>query len=191
MRANVASYKKQQLDDKLVEKIQQLMAIDGQAGLTTKVCMLAGLTESEAMYCYNQEICDNYCCSCHRLHIISKRNGLTIIVMNWARDHGRRCYFTLMPTLLWERFRELPAFNESDIRAASKIVKEAAGIELSCICKIFYALMRKTMDSNQIDILCGKAKPSAASSCLLYGLDEMTASYIDGWAAANVILPVI
>ncbi|HEX2557917.1 MAG TPA: hypothetical protein VHK86_06310 [Nitrososphaera sp.] len=178
-------------EEKLVEKIHQLMAVDGQAGLAAKVCMLAGLTESEVLYCFNQEICDNSGCSCHKLHIINKRNGMTIIVINWTRDHGRRIYFALMPSLLWERFRELTAFNESDIRSASKATKEAAGIELADTCKLFYAVMKKTMSDEQIDILSGKAAPAAAKCCILFGIDQLVRCYLDGWERVGVILPIL
>jgi hypothetical protein len=187
------SRSKNQREEKLVEKIHQLMAMDGQTGLVAKVCMLAGLTENEALYCYNQEVCDNSAsrCSCHKLHIINKRNGMTIIVINWARDHGRRVYFTLMPTLLWDRFRALTAFNESDIRAAGKVVKESAGIELSCVCRIFYAIMKQITNEEQIDILSGKASLAAAKCCLLFGIDELVRRYVDGWERVGVILPIL
>jgi hypothetical protein len=177
--------------DKLVEKIHKLMAIDGQAGLVAKVCVLAGLTEDEALYCYNQEICDNSCCNCHKLHIINKRNGMTIVIINWARDHDRKIYFALMPTLLWDRFRALTAFNESDIGAADKVVKESVGIELSCVCKIFYSLMQKMMNSDQVAVLVGNAKPCAARWCLLFELDEMLERYVRAWENAGIVLPVI
>ena len=127
--------------------------MDGQAGLVAKVCMLAGMTESEALYSFNQEICDNIpSCSCHKLHIINKRNGMTTILVGWAdHDNGSRIYFALMPTLLWEHFRAITGFDDLDIRTSSKIVKKETMIRLSCICKIFYAVMKTSMDEKQLD----------------------------------------
>jgi hypothetical protein len=115
-----------QRDERLFEKIHQVMEMDGQAGLAAKVCMFAGLTESEVAYCHNQEVCNNPCCNCHKLHIINRRNGMTVVVVNWSRG-GRRIYLALLPTLLWEQFRTLTGFNESDIRATAKIVKKETG----------------------------------------------------------------
>ena len=189
MRAKVANHNKQ--NEKLIEKIHQIMEIDGQAGLTIKVCLLAGLTESEALYCFNQEICDNFCCSCHKLHVITKQNGVTIIILNWTRDNGRRIYFAILPTLLWQRFRELASFNEADIIAAAKVVKKAAGMELPCVCRIFYAVMKTAMDKNQIDILVGKASPCAAKCLLLSNLDYLTDNYVNGWQQVGLVLPVL
>jgi hypothetical protein len=96
-----------------------------------------------------------------------------------------------MPSLLWERFRELTSFNESDIRAADKVVKQSAGIDLSCVCRIFYAVMKQTTTEEQIDILSGKASPAAAKCCLLFGIDELVRRYVDGWERVGVILPIL
>jgi hypothetical protein len=183
---------KKQREERLVEKIHQMMAIGGQAGLVAKVCMLAGLNESEALYCFNQEICDNSpgCCSCHKLHIINKRNGLTVVVINWSRRNGRRIYFAMMPTVLWERFRGLTTLNEADIQAMNKILKKA-GIGLSCLARIFYTVMKTTMDDSQIDVLVGKANPCIARCLLFSDLKDLISSYLDGWQQVGLVLPVL
>ena len=189
---NTQTRSRNQREEKLVEKIQQLMAIDGQAGLVAKVCMLAGLTEREALYCFNQEICDNFCCSCHKLHIINKRNGMTIIVINWTRDHDKRIYFALMPTLLWERFRSLTTLNEADVRAANSILKKVAKVNFSCLSKIFYVIMKDEMSAGQIDALVGKASRSAVAKCLLLDdLDSLIDNYIKSWSKVGLVLPVL
>ena len=192
MRAKIAIRKKQQHYEKLVEKIQQLMAIDSEQGLTAKVALLSGLRKEEMIYAYCQEICDNAsCCGCHKLHVIDKRNGLAIVSLNWIQSDKQRCYFTMLPALLWQQFRSLPAFNESDIKAADKAVSKAAGIKLSDIRSIFSQVMRGTMNSGQVDILIGVASQSAARSSFVLGIDEMVRYYVLAWERAGVILPVL
>jgi hypothetical protein len=116
---------------------------------------------------------------------------MTVVIINWTRDHCRRIYFALMPTLLWDRFRALTAFNESDIRAAGKVVKESAGIELSCLARIFYTVMKTTLHASQIDVLVGKASPCAAKCLLLSELDDLCDNYVNAWQKVELILPVL
>ena len=188
MEAKVARYKKEQLD----EKVQQLMAIQGESGLTAKVALLSGLRKKEMIYAYCQEICDNVsCCGCHKLHIIDKRNGLVIVSLNWIRNDVHRCYFAILPMMLWQQFRSLPAFNEGDIKAADKLVSKAAGIKFSDIRSIFGQVMRGTMNTRQVEILIGAASQSAARSSFVLGIDEMSRCYVLAWEKAGVILPVL
>jgi hypothetical protein len=87
--------------------------------------------------------------------------------------------------------RSLTVLNEADIRAADKVVKESVGIELSCVCKIFYAVMKTAMDANEIDILVGKAGPCAAKCMLLYELDDLIENYLNGWQTTGLVVPVL
>jgi hypothetical protein len=87
--------------------------------------------------------------------------------------------------------RSLTVLNEADIRAADKVVKESVGIELSCVCKIFYAVMKSAVDGNQIDVLVGKASPSAARYLLLYELDDLIENYLNGWQTTGLVVPVL
>jgi hypothetical protein len=115
---------------------------------------------------------------------------MTTIVINWNRD-GRRIYLALLPTLLWEHFRALTGFSESDIRTAAEIVKKETGMTLSCICKIFYTVMKTTMDEKQIDVLVGRAGPCVAKCMLLHELDDLIDSYLKGWEQVGLVLPVL
>ena len=38
----------------------------------------------------------------------------SLSVINWFRGH-KKSYFTIMPTLLWNQFRNIPKFNYEDI----------------------------------------------------------------------------
>lgn len=182
-----------QREEKLVEKIHQIMAIDGQAGLVAKVCMLTGLSEDEALYCYNQEICKNSGCydSCHKLHVLNRGNGMTVILIDWAHNSGSRIYFAMMPTLLWERFRALTTLNEADVRVASGILKKVVKVDFSCLSKIFYAVMKTEMSASQIDALVGKASPCTAKCLLLDELDSLIDNYVRGWSKVGLVLPVL
>lgn len=183
---------KRQLDDIIAKKVEQLMSIEDEVGLAIKTCLLGGLTEDEAIYAYSMEQCNNSGhCECHKLHVIERKNGVSVVILNWGRKHRGRIYFAILPTMLWQRFRDLASFNEADVGAAKKIVKKAAGVELSGLSKIFYSIMRKTMDNDQIDVLVGKAGPCAARYLLLSDLDRLIDNYVDGWQQIGLVLPVI
>jgi hypothetical protein len=115
---------------------------------------------------------------------------LTVVVINWSRRNGRRIYFAMMPTVLWERFRGLTTLNEADIQAMNKILKKA-GIGLSCLARIFYTVMKTTMDDSQIDVLVGKANPCIARCLLFSDLKDLISSYLDGWQQVGLVLPVL
>jgi hypothetical protein len=195
MRAKIASSKKRHQEhyDKLDEKIQLLMAIDNEVGLAVKVALLSGLRREEMVYAFCEEVCDNpnCCIGCKKLHVINKRNGLSIIVLNWVQSDRQRCYFTMLPTMLWQHFRSLPAFNESDIKATDEVVSKAVRIKFSGIRGIFNQVVPATMNSRQVDILTGVASPSTAKQCLMLEVDEMAKSYVLAWENAGVILPVL
>jgi hypothetical protein len=75
-------------DNFVVNKIKDLMAIQGEIGLTVKIGLFSGLREDEIIYIHNTEMCNNLGgCNCIKLHVIDKSNGVTIIVINWFRAH--------------------------------------------------------------------------------------------------------
>jgi intergrase/recombinase len=194
MRAKIASSKRhQEHHDKLVEKIQLLMAFEGEPGLAVKVALLSGLRMEEMVYAFCEEICDNSSCciSCKKLHVITKRNGMAVLSLNWVQSNKRQCYFTMFPTILWQQFRSLPAFNESNIKTADKIVKKSIGVKFAEIRVIFHQVLSATMNPDQLDILAGTASASAARNCLMLGIDEMSTCYVLVWEKAGVILPVL
>ena len=82
--------------DYLKVKIRKIMALTGNAGLLAKVTLLAGLRAEEALYIHRAEICDISGCDCHKLHIADgnsiRQDGLSIIIVNWLRGDGKRCW---------------------------------------------------------------------------------------------------
>jgi hypothetical protein len=92
-------------DNFVVNKIKDLMTIQGEIGLTVKIGLFTGLREEEIIYIHKTEICGNLGgCDCNKLHIVNKSNGLTVVVINWFRGH-KKSYFTILPTVIWEKFR--------------------------------------------------------------------------------------
>jgi intergrase/recombinase len=162
------------------------MAIQGDLGLTVKVGLFSGLREDEIIYMHNKETCNNLGgCSCNLLHAVTKSNGLTVVVINWFRGH-KKCYFTILPTIIWERFRGLSNFNHVDIDIAHKLTKKTANIMFVELRKIHYNVMRRVMDINEADILAGRAKSVSAKHYAMYELDKMAEEYKEAWQRFGV-----
>jgi intergrase/recombinase len=111
-------------DNYVASKIKELMSIQGEIGLTVKVGLFSGLREEEIIYLHKTEVCSNLSgCNCDNLHAINKPNGMTVVVVNWFRGH-KKCYFTFLPTAIWNRFRQLDAFDSVNIEVAHKLTKK-------------------------------------------------------------------
>jgi intergrase/recombinase len=177
------------VDDNYVdEKVRLLMAIPGDIGLTVKVGLFSGLREEEIVYIHDQEVCNNMGgCDCHKLHIHHKSNGMTIVVVNWFRGH-KKCYFTILPTRLWEQFRFIACFNAVDIRIAHQVTKKTANVMFVELRKIHYNVMCRAMEMNEADILAGRAKSVSARHYVLYELDKMLESYCKAWEKFGVVV---
>jgi hypothetical protein len=170
------------VDDNYVqEKVTKLLSIQGDIGLTVKVGLFSGLREEEIVYLHNQELCQNLGgCECPKLHAFSKPNGLTIVVVNWFRSH-KKCYFTILPTRVWNSFRAVPGFSSADIQIAHKVTKKTADVKYIELRKIHYNVMRRTMDMNEADVLAGRAKSVSAKHYVLYQLDKLVEAYEMAW----------
>ena len=94
--------------------------------------------------------------------------------MNLFRGH-KKCYFTILPTLIFEQFRQLPNFDKADLEVAHKLSKRIEFVELR---KIHYNVMSRVMDMNEADILAGRAKSVSARHYALYELDRLCDTYI-------------
>ena len=129
------------VDDNFVSnKVKDLLAIQGDIGLTVKVGLFSGLREDEIIYMHNKEACENLgACSCNnnKVHVAAKTNRLTVVAINWFRGH-KKCYFTILPTIIWEQFRGLSNFNHVDIDIAHKLTKKTANIMFVQLRKIHY-----------------------------------------------------
>jgi intergrase/recombinase len=171
-------------------KARQIMSIPGDSGLAIKTAFLSGLRIDELGYAYNQQVCAQDSCECEKLHVICKSNGLAIIAINWTRKY-KKCYFTILPSRLWDNFRSMISFSESEIKNANTISKQEAGIDFAEIRKIYYSVMLGTMDANEIRILGGKTNYEAAKDCMTFGLDSMMDRYCKAWEKYGLVLPVL
>jgi intergrase/recombinase len=170
------------------EKISKLLAIPGDMGFVVKIGLFSGLREDEARYIHHKEICaNNVGCRCDRLHVVHKNNGITGIGINWIRGN-KKCYLTLMPTSLWQIFRERSSFSEAEQQAANKITKHDAGILYIAMRKIHYNVMRSNtvMTFEQADVLAGRAKSTSAQYYVAYDLDKMAEKYKEAWQRFGV-----
>jgi len=177
------------VDDNYVStKVRDLMKIEGQIGLTVKVGLFSGLREEEIVHIHKTEICDNLGgCDCSKLHVINKRDGVSVIVVNWFRGH-KKCYFTILPTAVWNQFRELKSFDSVDIEVAHKLTKKVANVMFVGLRKLHYNVMSRVMDMNEADILAGRAKSVSARHYALYELDRMAEDYVQAWKRFDISL---
>lgn len=83
-----------------------------------------------------------------------------MIVINWFRGH-KKCYFTILPTIIWEQFRNIPNLTHIDIDIAHKLTKKIANVMFVELRKLHYNIIR-VMDMNEADILAGHANSVSA-----------------------------
>ena len=159
------------------------MAIPGHIGFIVRVGLFTGLREEELYYIYNKEICNNELgCKCNKLHVINLDNKMTIIGINWIRAN-KKAFVTILPTVIWKDFRNLPKFDRSDIIAAHSITKRDAEILYVGLRKIHYNVMRfkDTMNSDEADALAGRAKTTSAQHYVLHDLKSFSDKYVKAW----------
>jgi hypothetical protein len=68
--------------------------------------------------------------------------------------------------MIWEQFRNVPNFTDVDIDIAHKLTKKTANIMFVELRKLHYNVMRRVMDTNEADILVGRAKTVSANNML-------------------------
>ena len=86
---------------------------------------------------------------------------MTVVVINWFRGH-KKCYFTILPTTIWNQFRQIKSFDSVDIEVAYKVTENVAGVMFVTLRKLHYNVMSRLMDMNEADILAGPAKSVSA-----------------------------
>jgi intergrase/recombinase len=92
--------------------------------------------------------------------------------VNWFRGH-KKCYFTILPTAVWDQFRQVKSFDSVEIEVAHKLTKKVSDVMFVGLRKLHYNVMSRLMDMNEADILAGRAKSVSARPYALYGLDRM------------------
>lgn len=171
-------------------KARQVMSIPGDSGMALKAALLSGLRIDELQYAYNQQVCGQESCECEKLHVVRKPNGLCIISINWIRRH-KRCYFAILPSRLWDSFRNVVSFGESDIKNANTIAKHQVSIDFAELRKIYYSVMLGAMHIDEVRVLTGKASVEAARDCLIYRVDSLAENYCKAWEKFGIVLPVL
>jgi hypothetical protein len=109
--------------DYLTSMIHLVLGISGEMGVLIKFALYTGLRGEEAAYVHKTEICNKlFGCSCSKLHVIGKKNGCSVIIIN--RTVGQKhCYFTIVPTKLWLDFRGLPKVEYEQRKVAHTLLK--------------------------------------------------------------------
>jgi intergrase/recombinase len=159
-------------DNFIANKVKDLLKIQGEIGLTVKVGLFSGLREEEIIHIHNTEICNNLGgCDCNKLHTV--------------RGH-KKCYFTILPSNIWEQFRKILNFNDVDIDVAHKLTKKIANVMFVELRKIHYNVMSRAMDMNEADILAGRAKSVSARHYAIYELDRIADTYVEAWEKLGV-----
>jgi intergrase/recombinase len=177
-------------DNYLSERIRQLMLVDGEIGTIVKFGLFSGLREDEMVYVYNKPICSDLSgCSCNKLHIIEKPNGISIVLIQWHRGH-KKCYFTIVPTDLFKAFKSLDSFEyRPHIRSAHEYMKvktKDENITFMWLRKAHYNVMCRCMKPFEANILAGRAKSVDAKHYAMYELNEMTKKYSEAWQKFDV-----
>jgi len=169
-------------DEGYIEKmVFQILEIDGELGIIIKFAFFSGLRGEEITYAHETEICDSLMgCNCDRLHIIHKRNGISIIVLN--RLVGQKhSYFTMVPTLLWNEFRSLKRVTKEERKIAHVVLKSHTGgkATLMDLRKFHYNILcRSQIGETGAEVLAGRAKSISAKHYLIHELDKMSEQYV-------------
>ena len=117
-------------------------------------------------------------------------NGISIIVVNWLRE-GKRFYLAILPTRLWQCFRELLSFDSSDVENVVNIVKQSIGIDFEQLRKIYCQVIGSNMETSELRVLDGRASPESARDCRINGLDLIADKYCKAWEKFGLVLPVL
>jgi intergrase/recombinase len=163
--------------------------VKGELGIISKMGLFAGTREDELVYMYNTPVCDkgSICDTekCKNLHLINKKNGMTIVIVNWHR-RGKHCYFTILPTALWQAFKVLPKFSYYDIKSTHLYLKSRLDLKFMYLRKLHYNVMLRTLGKDAAEVLAGRANTVSARHYLMVEVDRLTEQIIDAWSNFGV-----
>ena len=174
----------------LRERINTVLGIrSDEFDILIKFALFSGLRGTEIEYCHQIPLCKNLTnCVCTNLHVKDKKNGFSVIVVN--RRFGQKyCYFTIVPTRVWEQFRELKTVDYDRRKACHTLLaaltdKQVAFMDLR---KYHYNVnYRSPMKEQGAEILAGRARSTSARHYLLNMIDEMVDHYRQGWLTYGV-----
>jgi hypothetical protein len=165
------------VDDNYLEEKQDIIR-------NVKMGLYSGLREEELVYVYKKSICPNLAaCGCDKLHVMNKPNGISIVLIQWHRGH-KKCYFSIIPTTLWQEFRTLPSFDYNPhIKSAHAYIKAKDPIlNFMWLRKTHYNVMCRVLKPFEANILAGRAKTVDARHYAMYELYSMSKNYEEAWS---------
>ena len=107
---------------------------------------------------------------------------MTIIAIGWARGN-KKALATILPTKYWEKLRNMPKFDYTDIAATHKIMKRDVGVAYIAVRKIHYNVMRfrDTVSLDEAEVLAGRFKSVSARYYVLHDPEKLTDKYTIAW----------
>ena len=169
------------LDD-AVRKVLQTFS-RGELAVLVRFALFTGLRGEEIEHVHKTTICTKLAaCNCESLHVATKDNGMSVIVINRVLGQ-KRSYFSIVPTNVWEKFRALPKVNYELRKFAHLQIKEATnGISFMDLRKFNYNVnVRSEMKELGAEVLAGRAKTVSARHYLLNELDFLAEQYRKAW----------
>ena len=156
----------------------------GELSILLRFALFTGLRGEEISYVHTRAICPKLAaCSCENLHVVAKNNGMSVIVINRIMGQ-KKCYFTIVPTKMWQDFRALPKADYEARKFAHLQVKEATNGETAFmdLRKFNYNVnVRSEMKELGAEVLAGRAKTVSARHYLLNELDLLAEQYEKTW----------
>ena len=167
------------------EKVKKIINLPGEIGFIARLGLLSGLREQELISIKEKQVCnDGYGCDCEKLHSVNcMRNEMTIIAIGWTRGN-KKALATILPTNYWEKIRNMPKFDYTDIAATHKIMKRDVGIAYIAMRKIHYNVMRfrDTVSLDEAEVLAGRFKSVSARYYVLHDPEKLTDKYVTAWS---------
>jgi hypothetical protein len=107
----------------LQKTIQRILDMDDITGLLAKVALFGGLEREEVFTLYRKQICthDPSYCDCNSLHTVTNSFDLVFVSIRGCYPKDRA--FTILPDILWQRFRGLEMLSEGDIALTETATK--------------------------------------------------------------------
>jgi hypothetical protein len=162
----------------------------GELSILIRFFLFTGLRGEEISYVHQKPICPKLAgCTCENLHVVNKSNGMSVVVIN--RIMGQKhCYFTIVPSKLWQDFRALSKVDYEFRKFAHLQIKEATNGDVTLIDlrKYHYNInVRSQLKELGAEVLAGRAKNVSAKHYLLNELDAMSEHYRNAWKKYGII----
>jgi intergrase/recombinase len=171
-------------EDYLGRMIKLVLHVSGDLGVLIKFALYSGLRGEEITFVHTAPICNKLAgCGCEKLHIMEKKNGYSIIVLN--RIVGQKhSYFSIVPRKVWTDFRTLSKVEYEQRKVAHVLLKTHTDGRVSFmdLRKFHYnVLCRSEMKESGAEVLAGRAKSVSAKHYLINEIDRMTEHYCKAW----------